>query len=103
MRFFMDVNAALKSAILAAPEVMQGLRKGAIVIIDRLHFSRYPCVRAGTTDYGDIRRPLIELPPGDLDAAIFEGQRPLALQAVSNSCTRAHATVVADLVVVLVE
>jgi len=83
--------------------IVQGLRKGAIVIVDGLHVPGNARVVARTTDNADGRRPSIEFTPGDLDAAVVETQCPLALKAVSNTCAYAATTVVADVFVLSIQ
>lgn len=83
--------------------VDQGLRKGAVAIVDGLHVSANAGVAAGATDNADGRCSLIEFTPGDLNAAAVEGESPLALKAVPDTCTYAGAAVVADVFMMFIQ
>ncbi len=76
--------------------VLQDLRKGTITIICGAHDSVYAGKASCAADNADLRRPLVMFPAGDLYAACFHTQGPLALKAVSNPGTDAAATVGAD-------
>ena len=83
--------------------VTQSLRKGTIVILDRLHVPANAGVAARATYNADSRGALIEFAPGDLNTAVVKGQCPLALEAVSNTGPQASTTVVADVFMLFIQ
>ena len=65
-------TSEIATLLALSDSVIQSLREGAIVVIDGLHLPSNACEGTRTPDNCDIRGPLIELPPGDLNAAAFK-------------------------------
>ena len=83
--------------------VTQGLRKRPVVIVGGRHFPANARVPACTTDDADVGCSLIVFPAGNLDAAVFERQGPLALVTVANACAYATTAVVTDVLVMFIK